>query len=57
MLKIIESYRQELNNKGIVICTYLDLQDNEIDCINIQYQEEYPMFEITSIKDENIEII
>lgn len=55
-LKIIYSYREELTTKGIVICTYIDLQDNEVDCIDLIYEEEYPNFEIIEVKENNIEI-
>ena len=50
-LKIIESYREELTTNGIVICTYKDIQDNEVDCIDLTYQNDYPTFEITEVKE------
>jgi hypothetical protein len=56
MLKIIESYRQELTTNGIVICTYKDLQGNEVDCIDTVHANEYPNFELIEVQ-ENEEVI
>jgi hypothetical protein len=51
-LKIIESYREPLTQNKIVICTYLSSSDNsEVDCIEIEYQAYYPMFEIVIVKE------
>ena len=55
-LKIIESYREELTTKGIVVCTYLDMQNNDVDCINLIYEEEYQNFEIIEVQENNINI-
>jgi len=56
MLKIIESYRQELTSKGIVICTYVDLQGNEVDCIDTVHANEYPNFELIEVQENNEDI-
>ena len=51
-LKIIESYRESLTQNKIVICTYILSSDNsEVDCIEMEYQEDYPMFEIVIVKE------
>lgn len=55
-LKIIDSYRQELTTNGIVICTYLDMQDNEVDCIDLIYQEQYPQFELIEVQQSTSDI-
>jgi hypothetical protein len=52
MLKIIDSYRQELTSKGIVICTYKDLQGNEVDCIDTAHANEYPDFELIEVQED-----
>lgn len=49
-LKIVDSYRQELSNKTIIICTYYELPNmNEVDCIDIIYQSEYPQFDVVNV--------
>lgn len=51
-LKIIDSYRDSLTQNDIVICTYFLSSDNsEVDCIEIEYQADYPMFEIVIVKE------
>ena len=55
-LKIIDSYREELTTNGIVICTYIDLQGNEVDCIDLVHQAEYPTFEVIDVQENNTEI-
>ena len=55
-LKIIESYRQELTTNGIVICTYIDLQGNEVDCIDTVHANEYPNFELIEVQQNNEDI-
>ena len=52
-LKVIESYRQELTTKGIVICTHKDLQSNEVDCIDTVHANEYPNFELIEVQENN----
>jgi|AntRauMFilla1563_2_1112583.scaffolds.fasta_scaffold00841_5 hypothetical protein len=49
-LKIIESYRNGLNQRGIVICTYKLVEGGEADCIELEYSEEYPTFDIVQVK-------
>lgn len=50
VLKVIDSYREELNQKCIVICTYKLLSDNsEVDCITLDYKNEYPQFEMVEV--------
>jgi hypothetical protein len=56
MLKIIDSYRQELTANGIVICTYKDLQGNEVDCIDTVHANEYPNFELIEVQQNNEDI-
>ena len=56
MLKIIDSYRQELTSKGIVICTYLDMQGNEVDCIDTVHANKYPNFELIEVQENNEDI-
>lgn len=56
-LKIIESYRLELTTNGIVICTYIDLQDNEVDCIDLVHQNEYPQFELIEVQENSVYIV
>tara|TARA_R110000850_G_scaffold247387_1_gene372293 strand:+ start:2087 stop:2251 length:165 start_codon:yes stop_codon:yes gene_type:complete len=49
-LKIIESYRESLTQNGIVICTYILTSDNsEVDCIDMEYESQFPMFEIVIV--------
>ena len=53
-LKIIESYTEELTEKGIVICSFL-LEDDPtivVNCIDISHYTEYPQFEIVRVIDE-----
>jgi hypothetical protein len=51
-LKIIESYRESLTQNGIVICTYILTSDNsEVDCIDMEYDSKFPMFEIVTVND------
>jgi len=45
VLKITEKVREELNDKDIVICTYIDVEGNEFDGISYEYIEEYPDLE------------
>lgn len=48
-LKIIESYKNELTQEGIVICTYGLVGGGEADCIDMNYQTEYPTFEVVQV--------
>jgi len=49
-LKITENLRQNLNESLVVVCTYLDLENNEIDCIDMVHQEDYPELEIVEVQ-------
>jgi predicted secreted Zn-dependent protease len=52
VLKIEENKRQELTQKGIVICTYIRVDNNkEVDAITMEYKDEYPNFEEVEVKD------
>jgi len=54
VLKIEENKRQELTDNGIVICTYIRVDnDQEVDAIDMQYQSEYPSFEVVEVKNGN----
>jgi hypothetical protein len=49
-LKITEDIRQQLTDKGIVICTYVLENDTEADCIDTIYQNDYPFLEVVTKK-------
>lgn len=49
VLKIEEEYRQELTEKGVVICTYEDLEGSFFDGICETYSKDYN-FELIEIK-------
>jgi len=52
VLKIEENKRQELTEKGIVICTYIRVDNNqEVDAITMDYKDEYPTFEEIEVKN------
>jgi len=52
VLKIEENKRQELTENGIVICTYIRVDnDQEVDAIDMNYQSEYPSFEEVEVKN------
>lgn len=53
VLKIQENKRQELTDNVIVICTYITLDNNEIDGISIEYKDLYPDFEEIEIQESN----
>lgn len=45
VLKIQESKSKELTDGGIVICTYVALDNSQIDAISVDYKDLYPEFE------------
>ena len=51
VLKIQEDKRQELTDNVIVICTYITLDNNEIDGISIDYKDLYPEFEEVEVQE------
>jgi hypothetical protein len=52
VLKIEENKRQELTDNGIVICTYIRVDNNqEVDAITMDYKDEYPTFEEVEVKE------
>ena len=51
VLKIQENKRQELTDNVIVICTYITLDNNEIDGISIDYKDLYPEFEEVEVQE------
>jgi hypothetical protein len=54
VLKIEENKRQELTENGIVICTYIRVDnDQEVDAISLEYQAQYPNFEEVEVKENN----
>jgi len=49
-LKIIKSYEQELTDNNIVIVSYYEVPNyNEVECIDIFYQSQYPQFEVIEV--------
>jgi uncharacterized protein (DUF302 family) len=53
-LKIIEELTSELTQNGIVICTYTDsVTKNDVNCIDLQYEEEYPFLEKINVLEYN----
>jgi len=52
MLKITENLRGQLTSDNVVICTYIDsIDNNEVDCIDISYQSEYPELELITVNN------
>lgn len=49
VLKIEENKREELNEKGIVICSYKTIEDLYISAISLDFKNEYPSFEIVEV--------
>ena len=55
-LKVIDSYREELNSKCIVICTYKTLYDVDVDCIDYSYIDLYPEFEVVEVQEKDTSV-
>jgi hypothetical protein len=55
-LKVIDSYREELNTKCIVICTYKTLTNVDVDCIDYSYFELYPEFEVVEVQEKDLSL-
>jgi len=51
-LKITENLRQDLIESQVVVCTYLDLDNNEIDCIDMVHQDDYPELELVEVQPD-----
>lgn len=51
-LKVTENLRDQLSSNNIVICTYIDsIDNNEVDCVDISYQSEYPELELITVNN------
>lgn len=48
-LQITEDLRKELQDKCIVVCTHTLSDGTEIDCIEIDYQSQYPQLNIVEV--------
>ncbi len=57
VLKIEENKRQELTDNVIVICTYVALDNSQIDAISFDYKDLYPEFEEVEVQENTNEII
>lgn len=51
VLKIQENKRQELTDNVIVICTYVALDNSQIDAISVDYKDLYPEFEEVEVQE------
>ena len=45
LLKVTEDRFNEMNEKGIVICTYISISGEEINAISIEFKSDFPELE------------
>ena len=48
-LEITENKRLDLNNNAIVICSYIKISGGISDCIELEYQTQYPDFKTIDV--------
>lgn len=42
VLEVPQNRHQEMNNLGIVVCTYLKVGGGEVDAIGFEYKQQFP---------------